>query len=143
MCGGDCGCKCSKAGKMGDMLPAAIGAALPAVLYDVWGRGSSFSQALPLAVTAGISSVAARVIGDNIASLGGNSLVRAGVGGAVYYGITSNMNMYPGGQSMLSIAGEGAAYTYISDMIGYKFMNILPNYSATSSPGKSKPLCSW
>lgn len=120
---------------MGDLLPKAIAAALPAALYDTMYRGSSITQALPLAVTVGVCSAVGDMISNNfIAPAVGvdNRIVTPLVSGGLFYVASKQLNLFGYGSTM-NIVAEGAVFSAIGGMLLPHVNSYMPNMSNASS----------
>lgn len=121
-CCADCAKKHKKCkGAMDYAIPKAIAAAIPAAVYDTMYRGSSITQALPLAAVAGISAV----IGDMIAReyIGPMTsidmrMLSPAISGAVFYSASKPLNLFGYNSSPVSVIAEGALYSFVGNMIG-------------------------
>lgn len=106
--------------KMADPLAKAIACAIPAVLYDTVYRGSSISQALPLAATVGVTSAISDILTRNFVGpmLGYEpKFSNALVNGGLFYAASKQMNLFSYGTSTLSMVAEGALYNIAGSMI--------------------------
>lgn len=121
-CCGGCasGHKCEGENTMDDMIPKAIAAAIPAAMYDTLYRGSSLSQAIPLAVAAGVSNA----IGDMLTKsfvgpmLGyDHRILTPLVSGAVFYSAANPLRLFSPGVSTMSKVAEGALYSFAGNMV--------------------------